>query len=99
MVGRGIPESEQWRLPYMSRVNRDGTSKRVSPVRVYVVVVALAALPLAFFLIFAHNFLSRKVTQQIITQSTDTGKLVSNLIAEQMKQRRLLLQSFAGRPS
>src|SRR5258707_6003251 len=83
----------------MSRVNRDRTSKRVSPLRVYLTVVALAILPLAFFLIFAHNFLSRKVTQQIITESTDTGKLVSNLIDEQMKQRKLLLQSFAVRPS
>jgi PAS domain S-box-containing protein len=82
----------------MSRVNRDGTSKRVSPVRVYATVVALATLPLAFFLIFAHNFLSRKVTQQVITQSTDTGKLVSNLIDEEMEQRKLLLQSFSGRP-
>ncbi len=82
----------------MSRVNRDGTSKRASPVRVYVMVVALAALPLAFFLIFAHNFLSRKVTQQIITQSTETGKLVSNLIDEEMEQRKLLLKSFSGRP-
>jgi PAS domain S-box-containing protein len=82
----------------MSRVNRDGTSKRVSPVRIYLTVVALATLPLAFFLIFAHNFLSRKVTQQVITQSTDTGKLVSNLIDEEMEQRKLLLTSFSGRP-
>ncbi|HXA84563.1 MAG TPA: response regulator [Candidatus Dormibacteraeota bacterium] len=82
----------------MSRVNRDGTSKRVSPVRVYLTVVALATLPLAFFLIFAHNFLSRKVTQQVIAQSADTGKLVSNLIDEEMKQRKLLLASFSGRP-
>jgi len=82
----------------MRRVNRDGTSKRVSPVRVYLTVVALATLPLAFFLVFAHNFLSHKVTQQIITQSTDTGKLVSNLIDEEMTQRKLLLTSFSGRP-
>jgi hypothetical protein len=84
-------------VPYMSRANRDGTSKRVSPVRVYVTVVALATLPLAFFLIFAHNFLGRKVTQQVITQTTETGKLVSNLIDEEMEQRKLLLQSFSGR--
>jgi PAS domain S-box-containing protein len=60
--------------------------------------VALAALPLAFFLIFAHNVLSRQVTQQVMTQSTDTGKLVSNLIDEEMEQRKLLLRSFSGRP-
>jgi PAS domain S-box-containing protein len=85
--------------PYMSRANRDGTSKRVSPVRVYVIVVALAALPLAFFLIFAHNVLTRQVTQQVITQSSETGKLVGNLIDEEMEQRKLLLQSFSSRLS
>jgi PAS domain S-box-containing protein len=82
----------------MSRVNRDGRSKRVSPVRIYSIVVALAALPLAFFLIFAHNVLTRQVTQQVITQSSETGKLVSNLIDEEMNQRKLLLKTLAGRP-
>jgi PAS domain S-box-containing protein len=82
----------------MSRVNRDGTSKHVSPLRIYLIVVALAALPLAFFLILAHNVLTRQVTQQIITQSSETGKLVSNLIDEEMNQRKLLLKTLAGRP-
>jgi PAS domain S-box-containing protein len=82
----------------MSRVNRDGTSKHVSPVRIYLIVVALSALPLAFFLILAHNVLTRQVTQQVITQSSETGKLVSNLIDEEMNQRKLLLKTLAGRP-
>ncbi|MCU1257110.1 MAG: sensory transduction histidine kinase [Candidatus Angelobacter sp.] len=86
------------RVPYMSRVNRDGTSKRVSPVRVYVTVLALAALPLAFFLIFAHNFLTRQLTRQVSSQSSETGRLVGNLIDEEMEQRRRVIESFSARP-
>jgi PAS domain S-box-containing protein len=83
----------------MRRVNPDGTSKRVSPVRVYVTILALSALPLALFLVFAHNLLTRQVTKQVITQSTETGKLVCNLIDQEMDQRRLLLTAFSRRPN
>src|ERR1700757_4846354 len=66
--------------------------------RIYVVVLTLAALPLALFLFSAHKLLVRQVNEKLITQGVQTTNLIGTLIDQHIRQNKLLLESFAARP-
>jgi PAS domain S-box-containing protein len=75
-----------------------GAWVKSSPTRIYVVTIILASFPLAFFLLSAHQLLIRQLNQKVITQGTQTGNLIGNLVEQNILQNKVLLESFATRP-
>jgi PAS domain S-box-containing protein len=90
---------QQQRGVRMKALIRVGAWVRKSPFRIYALILTVAALPLGLFLISGHELLLRQVNKKVTEQSTQTGKLVGNLIEQHMVQSKLLLESFASRPS
>ena len=65
--------------------------------QIYAVVVVLALLPLALFIVAAHRLLVRQTEQKLLAQSQLSGKLVANLVEQSVTQNMVLCQSFALR--
>ncbi|MCU1286059.1 MAG: sensory transduction histidine kinase [Acidobacteriales bacterium] len=82
----------------MNKARRLSSWVKSSPFRIYLVTLALSALPLALFVFSAHQLLVHQVSSKIETQGIQSGNLIGNLIEQHMAESKLLLQSFATRP-
>ena len=78
---------------------RTGTAGwlRANPFRVYFIVVALALLPLAVFLVAAYRQLNEQATTRLVTQAGQTGKQIGAQEQRHMQGSVLFLQSLALR--
>src|SRR5438105_1983891 len=70
-----------------------------SPFRIYVAILTLAAFPLSLFVISGHQLLVGKMTQQLMTQGTQVGSRIGDLVEERLTQDEGLLGSFAKQSS
>jgi signal transduction histidine kinase len=70
-----------------------------SPVRNYLILIALAVLPVSAFIVGAHKLLVRAVTHRMTTQSGQTVRIVAGLMENHLRQSRIVVESFATRPS
>src|SRR5438270_2019254 len=70
-----------------------------NPVRVYLIALALAVLPLSLFLVTAHKLLQHQVIQKSTAQSGQSGNLIGKLLEQHLTESSVFLQSFAARPS
>src|SRR5712675_1010128 len=68
-------------------------------VALYVLVLALSALPLLLFLHLAHRVLLRQGSERAVSSNEQFGALASGLIDDKLLQAETLLQSFASRPA
>jgi signal transduction histidine kinase len=71
---------------------------RADPFRIYFVSIAMAVLPLSFFLIAAHKLFIHQVTQRVVKQGSDSGKLIGKIIEQRLTEQEVFLQSVALRP-
>lgn len=69
-----------------------------SRVRLYLLVLALSALPLLLFLHLAHGVLLRQANERAFAGNGQIAGLAADLIDDQILQAETLLQSFARRP-
>lgn len=67
------------------------------PVRFYAIVLATASLPLGLFLILAHEILVRQTTGRLVTQSSQSGRIVGNILEQHLQESNVVLESFARR--
>ncbi|HUR37175.1 MAG TPA: sensor histidine kinase [Terriglobales bacterium] len=67
------------------------------PLRFYASVLVLASLPLGLFLLLAHEILLRQVKARLVTQSSQTGKLIGNILEQHVQECSAVLHSYAGR--
>src|SRR6266404_7838311 len=72
---------------------------RTGTFRSYILFIVLALLPVSAFIFAAHKLLLRQVTSRVVTQSSQTGRLISNLLATHLNESRVVVESFATRPS
>jgi len=70
---------------------------KAKPYRFYPLILALAVLPLSVFVVGSHKVLLQLSTNRLVTQSSQTGKLIGDLLVQQFTENTQLLQSFAGR--
>ena len=70
-----------------------------NPVALYVLVLALSALPLLLFLNLAHRVLLRQASARAFTSNEQFAGLAVDLVDDKILQAETLLQSFASRPS
>ncbi|MCU1221375.1 MAG: hypothetical protein JWN42_2572 [Candidatus Angelobacter sp.] len=68
-------------------------------VALYVLVLALSALPLLLFLHLAHRVLLRQGSERAFSSNEQFGALASGLVDDKLLQAETLLQSFASRPA
>src|SRR5256885_15943748 len=72
---------------------------RDNPVRVYLIALALAVLPVTVFLLASHKLLQHQVIQKSTAQSGQSGNLIGKLLEQHLTESSVFLQSFAARPS
>jgi signal transduction histidine kinase len=65
--------------------------------RVYLIAIGLAVLPLTAFIIGAHKVLLHETTNQIFTRSARSGKSFAALVERPLTDNTTYLQSFAQR--
>lgn len=65
--------------------------------RVYLVAVALAVLPVAIFLFVAHRVFQYQTEQRVLTQSSQSGKLIGKVLNGRLSENRAFIQSLALR--
>lgn len=70
-----------------------------SPFRIYLMTIAVAGLPLAIFLISAHQILVRQANDRLKVQSEQAVGLVGDLIERNLTNSRVLVESFSTRPN
>jgi PAS domain S-box-containing protein len=83
----------------MSIIKRAAAWLRMNPFRNYVVSIALALLPVSIFIFAAHKLLLNQVTAKLITQSTQSGRLIGTVLVKHLDDGRIILESFSTRPS
>ncbi len=76
-----------------------GRVMMASPLRIYLLMLTLAGLPLSLFLIAAHHLLVQQTTERLKAQSGEASRVVGNLIEKNLDQSKALLESFASRPN
>jgi signal transduction histidine kinase len=69
------------------------------PIRSYIIFIALALLPISAFIVGAHKLLVRAVTTRMTAQSSQTARIVAGLMENHLNQSRVVVESFATRPS
>lgn len=65
----------------------------------FILVLALSALPLLLFLHLAHRVLLRQASERAFTGNEQIATLAAEVIDDQVHQAETMLQSFASRPS
>src|SRR5690348_1565298 len=83
----------------MTIIKRAASWLRLNPFRSYLVTIALALLPVSVFIFASHKLLLNQLTTRVVTQSSQTSKLIGGLLERHLDERRVLLESFATRPS
>jgi PAS domain S-box-containing protein len=68
-------------------------------VALYILVLALSALPLLLFLHLAHRVLLRQASERAFIGNEQIATLAAEVIDDQIHQAETMLQSFASRPS
>jgi signal transduction histidine kinase len=64
----------------------------------YLVTIGLAVLPLAAFIEGAHKLLVRQVTNRVLSDSSNLGKLLATVVAHPLADDQRFLEGLAQRP-
>src|SRR4051812_11171078 len=83
----------------MTIIKRAAAWLRMNPFRNYLVSIALALLPVSIFIVAAHKLLLHQVTVKLVTQSTQSGKLIGTVLVKHLEDGRIILESYSTRPS
>ncbi len=71
---------------------------RNHPYRIYLVAIALAVLPLGFFLVAAHRLFLHQTTERTLTSATNSGRVIGKLIEQHLIEEKTFLQAVALEP-
>ncbi|MBI2678862.1 MAG: response regulator [Candidatus Koribacter versatilis] len=77
---------------------KNGSYFRDHPLRTYGLVIALGVVPLGMFLFGAHRLINYQQTQQLLKNSSSTGKRVALVIEDSLNDSKRFLQTVAARP-
>lgn len=75
----------------------NGSVHRRNLVRLYLVAIALAVIPLSVFIVGAHNLLIRTTTRQLVTQSSRSGQMFAGFIGQRLHAGASILQILTER--
>src|SRR5437660_9735964 len=78
--------------PHQPKVRSLGT-----PLRTYIIIAAVAAIPLAAFLVLGHRLLNQQATSRLLAQSSQSGRLYGSVIEQHFSETSIYLRSFAER--
>src|SRR6266446_419907 len=80
---------------HMSIIKRAAAWLRMNPFRNYIVSIALALLPVSIFIFAAHKLLLNQITAKLITQSTQSGRVIGTVLVKHLDDGRIILESFS----
>jgi signal transduction histidine kinase len=69
-----------------------------NPLRVYFVAIALAVVPLSFFLAAAHRMFTRQATSRLVQQGKRSGEMIGAQVQRHLSGTAILLESLTLRP-